>query len=212
MSNAHIAGSFSVQIGSMCFLRKGDSGAEICLGNDKSFSITIPESYVLKRLLEAKGEVVDKNTLISEGWGRPDIIGPNSLPVAITNLRKILDLSSVKIVNVPRKGYRLEFPSEGETLPNMSKTRVTVDSEWHENNIDHREVSNATFLTALLCVVGAIYILMYMGFSWVTTECRQVEKARVCYVTGDTLDEQALRGKQGEFYYSSQGGLHEVVQ
>lgn len=93
-----------------CILKRTEAGAEIILGNGKSFSITLPESCILETLINKPNAISTKDELIVAAWGSPDIIGPNSLPVAITNLRKVLELDNIKIINVPRKGYKTHIP------------------------------------------------------------------------------------------------------
>ncbi|CAH6874987.1 OmpR/PhoB-type domain-containing protein [Vibrio chagasii] len=93
-----------------CLLKRSDSGAELILGNQKSFSITLPESCILEALIKNERQMSTKEELIIAAWGSPEIIGPNSLPVAITNLRKVLELDNIKIINIPRKGYKIHLP------------------------------------------------------------------------------------------------------
>jgi DNA-binding winged helix-turn-helix (wHTH) protein len=93
-----------------CVLQRDESGAQLILSNQKSFSITLPESCILETLIQKEQSISTKEELIIAAWGNPDIIGPNSLPVAITNLRKVLELDSIKIVNIPRKGYKIHIP------------------------------------------------------------------------------------------------------
>lgn len=103
-----------------CLLQRDESGAELILSNQKSFSITLPESSILETLIKNAQLISSKEDLIIAAWGNPEIIGPNSLPVAITNLRKVLELDSIKIINIPRKGYKLHIP-ELEASPNLPR-------------------------------------------------------------------------------------------
>ena len=103
-----------------CLLKRSDSGAELILGNQKSFSITLPESCILEVLIKNEQRISTKEELTIAAWGSPEIIGPNSLPVAITNLRKVLELNSIKIINIPRKGYKIhicDFESSDHEKP-----------------------------------------------------------------------------------------------
>jgi len=201
---------FRVPIGERCVLEKGDSGAEIFLEEGKSFSITVPESYILKKLLKEQGSVVDKKGLICEAWGNPDIIGPNSLPVAITNLRKILDLVDIKIINVPRIGYRIELPDiRAKAEQKESEAGKDKSSQLQE----HKEwIPLSTSQICLILLFGCIslYGFLYIGFSWVRVNCTVVDMAEVCFVDGDDFDPNVVEGKAGRFYYSSKGGLLEV--
>lgn len=108
MLRAHLE-NLKLPIGN-CILQRDESGAQLILSNQKSLSITLPESCILETLIKKEQLISTKEELIIAAWGNPDIIGPNSLPVAITNLRKVLDLDSIKIVNIPRKGYKIHIP------------------------------------------------------------------------------------------------------
>lgn len=90
-------------------LQRNEQRAELILSNNKSFSITLPESAILESLISSYPSISTKESLISSAWGSPDTIGPNSLPVAITNLRKVLKLDNINIVNTPRVGYKIDI-------------------------------------------------------------------------------------------------------
>ncbi|WP_430541292.1 winged helix-turn-helix domain-containing protein, partial [Vibrio tubiashii] len=201
---------FDLRIGN-CLLKRNESGAQILLDNEKSFSITIPESSVLRRLVEEDGEVVSRDDLIVDGWGRPDIIGPNSLPVAITNLRKILDLNNIKITNVPRKGYRIDLseiqwaqpqePSLQETALPPPDNKAPLYETWWER---------AKLAIAIGALLFCLYAAFYIVFSWVRVDCQKSGKATLCSIQGDYVDPSIVNGKEGRFFYSSQSGLMEV--
>lgn len=195
---------FRLPIGKRCVLERGAAGAELFLDESKSFSITIPESLILKKLLEESGGVVEKNTLICEAWGNPEVIGQNSLPVAITNLRKILDLVDIKIVNIPKIGYRLEVQETAENLEFVTLPKGEED----EKKVT---LSPMTFWT-VLCLCGfSLYAFFYIGFSWVSIDCNKFDLAEVCFIKGDTFDPTEIEGRSGYYYYSSQSGLIEVA-
>ncbi|MGR5478187.1 winged helix-turn-helix domain-containing protein [Vibrio chagasii] len=128
-----------------CLLKRSDSGAELILGNQKSFSITLPESCILEALLKNEQQMSTKEELIIAAWGSPEIIGPNSLPVAITNLRKVLELDNIKIINIPRKGYKINIPGlELEQSPEHEKSLETSkfnilshSEEWKSRSQPH---------------------------------------------------------------------------
>lgn len=199
---------FRIPIGKRCVLERKASGAEVFLDESKSFSITLPESLILKKLLEESGGVVEKNALICEAWGNPEVIGQNSLPVAITNLRKILDLADIKIINVPRIGYRIELQesdAESLTLPN---TKEDGNGEQSEGEVT---LSRVAFWSVLLLCGFSLYAFFYIGFSWVSIDCDKFGSAEVCFIKGDTFEPKEVEGKSGHYYYSSQSGLTEVA-
>ena len=118
--------SFEVPLGSYTF-KRDESGARLTLKDGKSFSITLPESRILYKLSQTPNDVVDKNTLILEAWGSAEIIGPNSLPVAITNLRKVLKLNNIQIINSPKKGYYIQIPEPEIDSKNCNLITDAVD-------------------------------------------------------------------------------------
>lgn len=207
---------FRMPIGKRCVLEKGDSGAEVYLDDSKSFSITIPESFILKKLVEELGGVVEKKVLICEAWGNPEIIGPNSLPVAITNLRKILDLADIKIINVPRVGYRLYLPELEMNHTNFAQLdddepEITIAEENNDAVSAIKEsFSPLKFWMAVLSSAFSVYALFYIAFSWVNVDCERFGSAQVCLIEGDSFELNVLEGKKGHYYYSSQSGLMEI--
>lgn len=185
-----------------CVLKRTEAGAEIMLKNGKAFSITIPESYVLTKLVEGNGEVVTKDNLIIEGWGRVDIIGPNSLPVAITNLRKVLELVSVKIINVPRKGYRIYLPKEknGKEDINLVGSGVTtVADERYLLPLKWEYILKISCITLVIIIL--MYFLIFIGYSWVWVKCNVMGEIKVCYIVGNAQDIEIVQGKQGFSFY-----------
>ncbi|MGL4207705.1 MAG: winged helix-turn-helix domain-containing protein [Aeromonadaceae bacterium] len=68
------------------------------------------ESLILCHMLGQAGEICSKELLLSVGWeGKP--ISPNSLTVAIANLRRYLTSPTpeVEIRSIPKKGYMLSL-------------------------------------------------------------------------------------------------------
>ncbi|AXN30598.1 winged helix-turn-helix domain-containing protein [Vibrio coralliilyticus] len=209
MTKPHID-SFSLPVGN-CILCRSDTGAQIMLDANKSFSITIPESSVLKKLITEKDSVVSKDDLIVEAWGRPDIIGPNSLPVAITNLRKVLEMDNIKIVNVPRKGYRLDFSEHESILKPVEKESNNLEPLVFEANPISESISKAKLYLCFLTIIITLYSVFYIVFSWVSLDCHTYNnKATVCTVKGETFNPKIVNGKSGHYFYSSHSGLMEV--
>ncbi|MDC5707369.1 winged helix-turn-helix domain-containing protein [Vibrio europaeus] len=200
---------FDLRIGN-CLLKRNESGAQIQLDDEKSFSITIPESSVLKRLVEEDGQVVSRNDLIVDAWGRPDIIGPNSLPVAITNLRKILDLNNIKITNVPRKGYRIDLSEIQWAQPQEPSSQETTLPPPDNNPIYETWWERAKLAVAIGALLFCLYAAFYIVFSWVRVDCQTVGKATLCSIQGDYVDPSIVNGKEGKFFYSNQSGLMQV--
>ncbi|EPQ9996376.1 TPA: transcriptional regulator [Vibrio vulnificus] len=195
---------FALPIGEDGKLEKDEGGAKVYFSGGKSFSITVPESYILKKLIEEDGKVVEKNALICAAWGRADVIGPNSLPVAITNLRKILGFHNIKITNVPKRGYRIDY---GE------KTKGMFLDESKKNNKKVRDGTLKARRTvfAIFFMLISLCTIAYMWFSWVSIECKSISFVEVCHVKGDTFDPSLVDGKTaGLYYYSTSNGMVKV--
>lgn len=72
-------------------------------------TLTNKESKLLYIFAASINEVIDRNTLQQEVWGNEGVIVTRSLDMFVSKLRKKLQADpSVKIVNFPGKGYKLE--------------------------------------------------------------------------------------------------------
>ncbi|MFC5077881.1 hypothetical protein VTH8203_03940 [Vibrio thalassae] len=195
----------------ICVLERSDSGAQIIMKNGKTFSITLPESCLLERMATEQGKVISKHDLIVSAWGRPETIGSNSLPVAITNLRKILEFSNTKIVNVPRKGYKIEIPEDAvkehdsPILTDSINIEKTDKIENIKPTFSYTLKIYASFISLLL--IG--YSLLYITFSWVHVDCIEIGKASVCSLRNENPDLTNIKASNGNFYYSHKSGLIE---
>lgn len=79
-------------------------------GLSSDLRLSSAEALILAALLSRAGEICSKEQLLSVGWeGKP--ISPNSLTVAIANLRRYLlpDPAVVEIRSIPKKGYMLSL-------------------------------------------------------------------------------------------------------
>ena len=84
-----------------------DSSAKL-VWDDQEYTVSLPEALILKELINNNNELVSRKRLVEIAWGSSDFIGSNSLPVAISSLRKVLKIKNINIVNEPKVGYRLE--------------------------------------------------------------------------------------------------------
>lgn len=194
MSNAHI------QIGS-CVLVKGDTTSEVRLANGKSLSLTQPESSILRCLHQNIGQIVSKQDLIVAGWGRPDIIGPNSLPVAMANIRKVLSLAEIEIVNVPKVGYKLEVPPKTSPSPEQS---VPPTHKVKDKNYTRIALS----ILSLTTIISIAALGFFVYSSWVKIDCREIASVTFCVNKKDAFEMtsiEALTPNRGETYYNSSG-------
>ncbi|AAW87930.1 hypothetical protein VF_A0860 [Aliivibrio fischeri ES114] len=137
--------------------------------NNKSYVITIPESKILKLLIENKNTSITKTELIVTAWGHPDFIGPNSLAVAISNIRKIIEHDGLILKNIPKVGYKLIID---EPLKHQNRT---VNINNRERALDNVTLAkNSAIITKLtsspiqiLIFSTLTYFVLYLIHSWV---------------------------------------------
>jgi hypothetical protein len=80
--------------------------------NNEQIKLTQKESKLLYIFASAPNEIIDRNRLQKEIWEDEGVIVGRSLDVFISKLRKKLENdSSVKVVNIHGKGYKLEISS-----------------------------------------------------------------------------------------------------
>ncbi|WP_394247015.1 transcriptional regulator [Vibrio profundi] len=185
-----------------CILVKDESTSEIRFDNGKSISLTYPESSILRCLYEHRGKVVNKHDLIVAGWGRPDTIGSNSLPVAITNIRKVLKLAEIEIVNVPKVGYKLDIPKLSNGLKEDSNE---IEEQRETTTQVRRNISLSRIcLLSSICILGSLFMVSLFTFmAWVRVDCHIIKNATVCYNVKDTRIPAAssLPLKSGDVFY-----------
>lgn len=92
-----------------------DSGEISSSEHDPLIRLGAAETRLLARLLEADGEHVSRQDLLQIGWPGK-VVGPNSLNVAIANLRRNLP-SPLRLITLPRLGYRI-IGLPKEVIPN----------------------------------------------------------------------------------------------
>ncbi|MFA0289314.1 MULTISPECIES: transcriptional regulator, partial [unclassified Vibrio] len=175
-----------------CILHRDESGAQLMLSNQKSFSITLPESCILETLIKKEQLISTKEELIIAAWGSPDIIGPNSLPVAITNLRKVLDLDSIKIVNIPRKGYKIHIPEFETSLDPPRDIKLPRHSKFScplKKATNHLKLYQWTFI-GLSSTTLAVLLISYFYFRYeleVVNVNLNNQSSQICLTKKDEL-------------------------
>lgn len=191
-----------------CVLVKDDSTSEVRLPSGKSMTLTHPESAILLCLYQSVGNVVTKHDLLVAGWGRPDIIGPNSLPVAMTNIRKVLNLAEIEIINIPRVGYKLEVPVKENKSPTTAEHR---SKPFMIGNI-HEVIS---FTLSIAVIIFISVILIFTSIAWVGVECKNVDDASFCYNERNQLEvlssiDSVVPGDGRKLYFNNSGEWVEV--
>ena len=79
----------------------------IVISDEKEINLPAKEYSILKALLENKGCVVSRDTLIKAAWGYDSDVDERALDTHIKNLRKALGDNSKMIKTVVNRGYRI---------------------------------------------------------------------------------------------------------
>lgn len=195
-----------------CVLQRDESGAQLILSNQKSFSITLPESCILETLIQKEEFISTKEELIIAAWGNPDIIGPNSLPVAITNLRKVLELDSIKIVNVPRKGYKIHIPEFETSLDPPKQIKLPRSSQFScplkrtsNNYLRLYQWALVGLSSTILSVLIISYFYFWHEFDIVNINVNN-QSSQICLTKKDEL--QFILASQKNLASQSQENYH----
>lgn len=192
------------------------------------YKLSLAESAILDFLLKKNGEYSSKEELLNVGWdSRP--ISSNSLPVAITNLRKVLSDKDVGIINTPRVGYAIKIYSEmhiykGKKVPVVTETyntppesiEITHESEHIKGIIYSKSISILNgfnfkrLKNLLLYSISALSLIMILFiFSvWSTVTCfKSKYNSTICY---QVQPPQKLRDeppKRGLLLYSKEQSI-----
>ncbi|MGN1433487.1 MAG: response regulator transcription factor [Ruminococcus sp.] len=79
----------------------------IVISDEKEINLPAKEYLILKVLLENKGCVVSRESLIKTAWGYDSDVDERALDTHIKNLRKALGDNSKMIKTVVKRGYRI---------------------------------------------------------------------------------------------------------
>lgn len=95
------------------------------------------ETLVLACLISNKGALVTKESLLDVGWPGK-FVAPNSLTVAIKNIRKLLSnaKSDIYIETVHRKGYILHVKKDNIVNVSTTKNDLKLDDTSYEDVSD----------------------------------------------------------------------------
>jgi two-component system alkaline phosphatase synthesis response regulator PhoP len=81
----------------------------ICRKNVKEVSLTIHEFNLLKYLIQNKGQVINRDELLDEVWGRDVFVTPHTIDTHIANLRKKIENDPADphlIISIRGVGYK----------------------------------------------------------------------------------------------------------
>ncbi|NEX81544.1 winged helix-turn-helix domain-containing protein [Aeromonas rivipollensis] len=112
----------------------GNSIMVIDPAGDLLFDVTlsIAEVRIVSALFAKKGNVIEKEQLISIGWsGKP--VSSSALTVAISNIRSALKNAGIEIKNIPRLGYVMNIadahPARAETTQGVPEDNNEINAE-----------------------------------------------------------------------------------
>ncbi|MDR1436946.1 MAG: response regulator transcription factor [Candidatus Symbiothrix sp.] len=90
-----------------------DTQKQILSSGDQIVKLTTKENDLLSLLCANANEVLERNYALKKIWGVVDYFNARSMDVYITKLRKLLkEDSSIEIMNIHGKGYKLILPTE----------------------------------------------------------------------------------------------------
>lgn len=75
---------------------------------NQEISLKAKEYGILRVLLENKGHIVTRETLLNKVWGYDALVDDRVLDTHIKNLRKALDSCKEQLKTVRRRGYKIE--------------------------------------------------------------------------------------------------------
>ena len=84
--------------------------------NDQKIELTRNEFRILRTLMENRGKIVSRDTLMTRLWEDDCYVEENTLTVNVTRLRKKLEQADLKDFITTRvgHGYLIELPEEHE--------------------------------------------------------------------------------------------------
>lgn len=127
----------------------GNSVMVIGPAGDLLFDVTlsIAEVRIVSALFAKKGNVIEKEQLISIGWsGKP--VSSSALTVAISNIRSALKNAGIEIKNIPRLGYVMNLadahPAQAEAAQGVPEENNEINVVLVSNDNHHDELQVGT--------------------------------------------------------------------
>jgi DNA-binding response OmpR family regulator len=80
----------------------------IVISNDEEINLKAKEYGILRVLMENKGCIVSRETILNKVWGYDALVDERILDTHIKNLRKKLGNNAGLIKTIRKRGYRLE--------------------------------------------------------------------------------------------------------
>ncbi|PSV14695.1 transcriptional regulator [Photobacterium kishitanii] len=195
--------------------------------------LSASETKILQFLIDNSGEIISREKLLEIGW--PDkVVVPNSLNVAIANLRKAFKSKSEIIITIKGAGFTI---ANNTFIQQQFQPEIVVDNEQHNTEqlqpIDHNGDSNSigtdanstkqasttnSFPTMAkigysVCLTAMFAWVMLWASSWQSPPCVTVNSQKICgniELLNLQKMPQNLSGK-GTVYIDTTGKMYEKI-
>ena len=162
--------------------------------------LSASETKILQFLIDNSGEIISREKLLEIGW--PDkVVVPNSLNVAIANLRKAFKSKNEIIITIKGAGFTI---ANNTFIQQQLQPDVTIDSEQHQteqlqptdsltkNNTANTEINNTKTQTKnnafptiakigySVCLTVMLAWVMLWASSWQSPPCVTVNNQKIC--------------------------------
>ncbi|ASI92614.1 winged helix-turn-helix domain-containing protein [Vibrio mediterranei] len=154
-----------------CVVKADNNKYYIEFPDGTTYHIKKAEYNILIALLDSHPSLVTTESLKLHGWGARNYTGDNSLPVAISNLRKLLSILKIEIINEPRKGYKIFIPKETLTYQD-------------NNHIVKISVKN---IIKILCIMFSFLLWLEIYELWVSAACVSNEVSQLACELNDEI-------------------------
>lgn len=170
---------------------------------DTTTKLSASETKILQYLIDNNGEIISRDKLLEIGW--PDkVVVPNSLNVAIANLRKAFKTKNEIIITIKGAGFTIakntfiqhqiqpEIVSDSDHVTTSQSTAASLNKEENitallDNNDEQETKINSnqplSKLTKIGCGISMIALLAWIGLwasSWQTPPCVSVNNQQIC--------------------------------
>ncbi|WP_297481998.1 winged helix-turn-helix domain-containing protein [uncultured Photobacterium sp.] len=162
--------------------------------------LSASETKILQFLIDNSGEIISREKLLEIGW--PDkVVVPNSLNVAIANLRKAFKSKNEIIITIKGAGFTI---ANNTFIQQQFQPEVVIDNEQNQieqlqqadsltennaidteiNNIKAPSKSNAfptiTKIGYSVCLTIIVAWIMLWASSWQSPPCITVNNQKIC--------------------------------
>ncbi|HIF9078521.1 TPA: winged helix-turn-helix domain-containing protein [Photobacterium damselae] len=192
--------------------------------------LSASETKILQYLIDNNGEIVSRETLLEIGWPEK-IVVPNSLNVAIANLRKAFKTKNEIIITIKGAGFTVAKNTfvkqqqrineeelrqeESETIDLLQVTTSDTRTEINDRQesphngvyIQRRKVNWQRACTGVLVLLAVLWVSLWLS-SWQTPPCVAFKNQKVCGNIELLKPEQLPKDKEGTLYIDMMGKIH----